>query len=58
MHKEYEGKKRGDEIIAHITEERVSLDIHQPKIGIPKATWVKDGWELTPLTNPTVSKNI
>ena len=56
MDNEYEGKEKGHEIQAYLREESVSLDIQQPQVGIPKEPWEKDGWELTPLTSPTVNK--
>ena len=51
MYRERQGKK-GLEIQACLKERRVSL--HIPDIGIPESTWEKDGWNLTPLTSPSV----
>lgn len=55
MNKEYVGKEKGHEIEVHLKEDKVSLNVQEPNIGIPTTTWEKDGWKLTPVTHVTVS---
>ena len=52
VYRERQGQK-GLEIQACLKERTVSL--HIPDIGIPRSTWEKDGWNLTPLTSPSVN---
>ncbi|CAI8044649.1 hypothetical protein GBAR_LOCUS24750, partial [Geodia barretti] len=53
VYRERRGEK-GLEIQACLKERTVSL--HIPDIGIPERTWEKDGWNLTPLTSPSLEK--
>ena len=54
MGSEYEGKEKGQSTSAHIEGEEISLFI-LPDVGSPTTSWIKDGWELTPLKTLRVS---
>ena len=59
MKKEYAGKEEGPSAIMCIEEDKISLNIQQPDVGIPDEAWETDGWELTPLLQPpTVRRNL
>ena len=58
MENKYAGKEEGPFTVMYIKEEKISLNILQPSIGIPDKTWETNGWELTPVLRPPTVRNL